>query len=297
MKTTTTMSNNNNTNNNKEDELQKSSSSSSKNRKRSRMDRIKSKLQITPKHVSVMYMSLCMAVHFSGHEFARAPITSLFTSEEVGFENSAILPLAVGVVCPFSILVLCVFKKVLQSQGPLQALIQSTLVYSALLLFVALALRCLTTSASIPAAIGGEIGGSGSGNIKAVKEAIHLTVAGFGIDIQPHALTKSLLFVIFVFQSANVQFLYTQHWSFLGSILTPEEGKVWFAPIAGIGSITSTFAAANVAHLVETIGLVGLLACAALVIGSSAFFADMAYSVARKVRSDVELISILQHYV
>jgi len=39
------------------------------------------------------------------------------------------------------------------------------------------------------------------------------------------------------------------------------------------------------------------LACAALVIGSSAFFADMAYSVARKVRSDVELISILQHYV
>lgn len=189
------------------------------------------------------------------------------------------------------------FKKVLQSQGPLQALIQSTLVYSALLLFVALALRCLTTSASIPAVIGGEIGGSGSGNIKAVKEAIHLTVAGFGIDIQPHALTKSLLFVIFVFQSANVQFLYTQHWSFLGSILTPEEGKVWFAPIAGIGSITSTFAAANVAHLVETIGLVGLLACAALVIGSSAFFADMAYSVARKVRSDVELISILQHYV
>lgn len=192
------------------------------------------------------------------------------------------------------------FKKVLQSQGPLQALIQSTLVYSALLLFVALALRCLTTSASIPAVIGGEIrneNGSGSGNIKAVKEAIHLTVAGFGIDIQPHALTKSLLFVIFVFQSANVQFLYTQHWSFLGSILTPEEGKVWFAPIAGIGSITSTFAAANVAHLVETIGLVGLLACAALVIGSSAFFADMAYSVARKVRSDVELISILQHYV
>lgn len=90
-----------------------------------------------------------------------------------------------------------------------------------------------------------------------------------------------------MFQSANVQFLYTQHWSFLGSILTPEEGKVWFAPIAGIGSITSTLAASHVSIMVEKIGLIGLLCAAGLIIGSSAIFADAAYKVAKEVRIEI----------
>ncbi len=59
-------------------------------------------------------------------------------------------------------------------------------------------------------------------------------------------ISKIFIFALFIFQSANVQFLYTQHWSFLGSVLTPEEGKVWFAPIAGIGSITSTLAVSSI---------------------------------------------------
>lgn len=125
----------------------------------------------------------------------------------------------------------------------------------------------------------------GEHHANTIRAASRTRIAGVDIDATTaHGLTKSLLFAIFIFQSANVQFLYTQHWSFLGSILTPEEGKVWFAPIAGIGSITSTLAAANVGYLVEHIGLLGLLGCAALVIGSSALFASMAYSVARKVR-------------
>lgn len=220
-------------------------------------------IQITPKHKAVFYMSLCMGIHFSGHEFARAPITSLFTSKDIGFKNSAALPLAVGVVSPFSIIMLYIFKKVLQRHGPRYALMQSTLVYATSLLSVALALNYFTTR---------------------IDGQQHIRTSNTIELLDTHMMTKSLLFAIFVFQSANVQFLYTQHWSFLGSILTAEEGKVWFAPIAGLGSITSTLAAANVSKLVDSIGLIGLLCCAALVIGSSSFFADQAYSVARKVR-------------
>jgi len=226
---------------------------------------LSSKIQITPKHKAVFYMSLCMGIHFSGHEFARAPITSLFTSKDIGFKNSAALPLAVGVVCPFSIIMLYIFKKVLQHHGPRHALMQSTLVYASCLFSVALALNYFTT----------RIDG---------QQHIRTSTSNMMELLDTHMITKSLLFAIFVFQSANVQFLYTQHWSFLGSILTAEEGKVWFAPIAGLGSVISTLAAANVAKLVDSIGLIGLLCCAALVIGSSSFFADQAYSVARKVR-------------
>jgi hypothetical protein len=102
--------------------------------------------------------------------------------------------------------------------------------------------------------------------------------------LQSNGFSKPILFILFVYQSANVQFLYTQHWSFLGSILTSEEGKLWFAPIAGVGSIASTLAAASVPQLVERIGLLGLLGFAGFVIGSSCYFGDAAYRVAEEVR-------------
>lgn len=102
--------------------------------------------------------------------------------------------------------------------------------------------------------------------------------------IQSKTISKVLSFILLMFQSSNVQFLYTQHWSFLGSILTPEEGKAWFAPIAGLGSITSTLAASNVSTMVEKLGLIGLLCTGGLIIGSSALFANAAYAVAKEVR-------------
>jgi len=146
-----------------------------------------------------------------------------------------------------------IFSKNLNKYGPKHALIRSTLSGSTFLVVIGISLHHLADYARI-----------------------------FGVDSK--IISKSLVFALFVFQSANVQFLYTQHWSFLGSILSPEEGKVWFAPIAGIGSITSTLAAAHVSMLVERLGLIGLLCTAGLVIGSSAIFADAAYEVARQVR-------------
>lgn len=218
--------------------------------------RFKLPTSANPKLQAVTYMSLCMAIHFAGHEFARAPTSSLFISKQMGFQSPSALPLAVGFVSPFSVILLNAFQSILEKYGPRRALMHSTLFYSIFLVCVAIVLKYCTSS----------------------YQAVAYE-RGYGVfDLK--GFVKSVLFTLFVYQSANVQFLYTQHWSFLGSILTPQEGKVWFAPIAGIGSIASTLAAANVPQLVERIGLLGLLGFAGLVIGASSVFGDVAYRIA-----------------
>ena len=222
--------------------------------------------QLTPHQQSIVYMSLCMGIHFAGHELARAPIQSLFTSKQIGFQNPAALPLAVGTVSPFSILVLVLYNRILKKFGPRLALNGSTMIYSSFLLMATFLLKYMRVH---------ELDAVNKlGNL--VNEVTHKDTITFG---------KLLIFGMFVVQSANVQFLYTQHWSFLGSVMTPEEGKVWFAPIAGVGSITSTLAAGNVKYFVDKMGLLGLLSTAAITIGASAFFADKAYGISRKVCS------------
>ena len=156
----------------------------------------------------------------------------------------------------------------LSRKGPKYALVKSTLSGGSFLLFVACSLQYLT---------GGNFHQHHDGEAIDGGQIVFM-----GIDSR--VVTKTLLFALFVFQSANVQFLYTQHWSFLGSVLTAEEGKAWFAPIAGIGSITSTIAASYVSVMVKKLGLIGLLCLAAITIGSSSIFAHWAYDAARKVR-------------
>lgn len=79
---------------------------SSKSERKSFRDTLKTRF--TPKAKAVLHMSLCMAVHFSGHELARGPTTSMFTSKEIGFQSAAALPLGLGLVSPFTIFVLWV---------------------------------------------------------------------------------------------------------------------------------------------------------------------------------------------
>jgi len=97
-----------------------------------------------------------------------------------------------------------------------------------------------------------------------------------------HHCSQSLLFLLFVFQNAYVQLLYNQHWAFLSSILTPDEGSTFFAPIAGLGSIGSTVAAGLVSILISKIGLIGLLYAAGASYIVSATLADWAFGLARR---------------
>ena len=92
---------------------------------------------------------------------------------------------------------------------------------------------------------------------------------------------QTLLFLLFLFQNAYVQLSYVQHWTFISSVLAPEEGTKAFAPIAGLGSIGSTIAAGLVSVLVERVGLIGLLHMAGASYVVSALLADVAFETAR----------------
>jgi hypothetical protein len=75
-------------------------------------------------------------------------------------------------------------------------------------------------------------------------------------------ISRTISFSMLVIQSGFVYLLSSQHRSFLGSVQSKEEGARWFAPIAGIGSISSTVAAFAVSPLVNVLGLPILLIAA-----------------------------------
>eukprot|EP00978_Attheya_sp_CCMP212_P026089 scaffold85134_cov51-Attheya_sp.AAC.3 len=87
---------------------------------------------------------------------------------------------------------------------------------------------------------------------------------------------------LFLAWNAYAHLLYTQHWSFIGSVLTPSQGATWFASIAGMSSITSTLAGSAVSRLVNRIGLTGLLEGTAICLVLSLLCADFAYSIAER---------------
>jgi len=204
----------------------------------------------SPKGEAVLWMALASATHYSGYEFARNAVLALFTSERTGFRSSAAMPLAVGCISPFSIGLLWLYTRLLKRGGPRYAVRTSTLLCFATISAAGLALN--TVSAC-------------------VEESL----------ICQH-LSRAISFAMIVIQSSFVQLLSVQHWSFLGSIVqTTEDGARWFAPIAGIGSISSTLAACAVSPLVDTLGLPTLMIAGSFIIAISAYCADAAYEVAQ----------------
>jgi hypothetical protein len=72
----------------------------------------------------------------------------------------------------------------------------------------------------------------------------------------------------------------------MGSVQSKEDSAVWFAPIAGLGSIASTLAGMAVSPLVSLLGLPHLLVVASLFLLACAFCSDKAYQIAEKVRTE-----------
>lgn len=101
------------------------------------------------------------------------------------------------------------------------------------------------------------------------------------------------IFILNVAESGFVQLLCTQHWSFIGSICN-QEGAIWFAPIAGIGSVASALAALGISPLVDRIGLIGLLWTSVFFIVASCAAADDAYRISQVV-GNLPIIFYLSH--
>lgn len=209
---------------------------------------------------SVLFMATASALHFAGLEFARSGTMALFTSDKMGFSSPSASPLSTICMTPFSILVLWTYTKSLERWGPRKSLIGSTLLFSLLLASSAVILSILEALMD-----------HGSNNQDDDLQCLWFW----------RRLAQATIFSLNVAQSSFVQLLYTQHWSFIGSVSKEWEGAtMWFAPIAGLGSIASTFAALAVQPVVREFGLMGLLGASSLFLLASSCAAGVAYYIA-----------------
>jgi hypothetical protein len=193
----------------------------------------------SPRAKACILMSLAMSLHFGGYEFARSSVLALFTSSSTGFSHPSAYPLAIGLVTPASLVLLYWYGLVLKDEGPRRALYKTT------------ALAVVTLAAG--------------------------TVLCQVLTDLP-LLSKGVVASLFVFQNSYAHLLYTQQWSFLGSVMTPTEGTKWFSLIAGLSSLVCTITATMVHTLSDTVGLLGLIIGTCVTLAMSMILADNAYA-------------------
>ncbi|KAG7363049.1 TLC ATP/ADP transporter [Nitzschia inconspicua] len=209
---------------------------------------------------SILFMASASALHFAGFEFARSGTIALFTSSKTGFASASASPLSTICMTPFSILVLWLYTKSLERWEPWKCLNISSVLFAFLLASSAGILRTLEMLMD------------------------HSTDCDEGRGVQVlRRLAQTTIFSLNVAQSSFVQLLYTQHWSFIGSVSKEWEGAtVWFAPIAGLGSIASTLAALGVQPVIQRWGLTGSLGISSIFLLASGCAADVAYRIANR---------------
>jgi len=207
--------------------------------------------KLTPRVRSIGYMAIAMALHFGGYEFFRNSCLAIFTSSETGFSSAAAFPLANALVSPFSLLLLWGYGRELDSKGPRVALRHTTL-FS--IVFIAIAAASLNLCHSMT-------------------------------GINP-IVGKALIGITFLFQNSYQYLLYTQHWSFAGSVLTPEEGARWFASLGGFSSIVCSIMGSMVPVLLPRTGLYGMMALTCLTLAVCLICSDRAYALAEEHHFD-----------
>ena len=205
---------------------------------------------ISPRIQSIIYMSVAMALHFGGYEFFRNSCLALFTSSDYGFSSTAAFPLANAMVSPFSLLLLWWYGKVLDSGGP-RAALRGTTLLSIIFIGTAAALLNFCKAAGLPQVIG-----------------------------------QALIGVTFLFQNSYQYLLYTQHWSFVGSVLTPDEGSRWFASLGGFTSVICSLMGGLVPLLLPRTGLYGLMASTCISLVICLICGDRAYGLAEDHQFD-----------
>jgi len=203
---------------------------------------------------SCLWMAVAMSLHFGGYEFARSGALALFTSSEMGFAHPSAYPFAMGLVTPTSLAMLYWYSQLLKAKGPRYALRTTKLL-----------------------AVGIFLGATG------VLQAVSRGTSSIWSQI--------LVATLFVFQNSYAHLIYSQQWSFLGSVMTPTEGTKWFSSIAGICSLVCTFTASMVHQLAESFGLLGLLAGTGVTLFLSLVLADHAYQLAERVSEQRSLLT------
>lgn len=199
---------------------------------------------------SALLMAVAMALHYGGYEFLRNSILALFTSSETGFVSPAAYPLANGLVSPFSVLFLYLYGRQLESRGPRTALQRTTLWSISYILFTCITFKCL--------------------QFPGIQQQLPTKVIG-----------QFLIGLSFLFQNSYNYLIATQQWSFVDSILTPEEGSRWFTIFTGTTSLFCTLTGSLVPYIVPRTGLLGLLALTSITLTGTMLFQDRAYQMAQ----------------
>mmetsp|Transcript_8339 Transcript_8339/g.20593 ORF Transcript_8339/g.20593 Transcript_8339/m.20593 type:complete len:565 (+) Transcript_8339:156-1850(+) len=201
---------------------------------------------------SVAFMALAMACHYLGYSLARPVTVALFTSKATGYPDSpGAFPFAMAFVSPISLCLLFAYGSILQKRGPRGALERTTLYCASAIL----------------------------GSSAAIEFAQRTNAVVWKTSIP---LVKLISGPLFVFRESYVQLLTSQFWSFMASVLTPNESAKWFAPIAGLTSIASVMGGTAVSFLSERLKLSGTLACTGLALILSMLATGQAYSIAEK---------------
>jgi hypothetical protein len=149
-------------------------------------------------------------------------------------------------ISPFSVGLLYLYARQLDAHGPRVALRQSTL---GSIVFIAAAAALLSVCQ---------------------------------LQSLPKLASQALVGLAFLFQSSYQYLLYTQQWSFVTSIMTPEEGARWFAAIAGASSVVSSVCGSLVPHLVPRTRLLGLMALTCATLTGSLVCQERAYELAER---------------
>mmetsp|Transcript_2250 Transcript_2250/g.3325 ORF Transcript_2250/g.3325 Transcript_2250/m.3325 type:complete len:602 (+) Transcript_2250:91-1896(+) len=211
-------------------------------------------ITINPRALATLSMAICMSLHYLAYSLARPATMTLFTSSRLGFGNNvSAYPFAMTFISPVSFVLLLFYGSLLNNLGPLLALKHTTLGCASIL-----GLSSLLISKLDPQIIEGD------------------TTSLLAI------LTRYTVGALFIFRESYVQLITSQHWSFISSVLTPNQSSTWFAPISGLTSITSALAAMGVGKLSAIWGLQGVLGVAAVVLGGSVVFGEAAYGIAEK---------------
>ena len=207
-------------------------------------------LSLPPEAKSVLCMATGMSLHYFGYSLARAITVSLFTSSSTGYAGIPFaFPLAMTFVSPVSLLLLMGYGRVLERRGPKGALRWSTLFCASVIAAASLAM--------------------------AFSEQTGATF--FGIPAM-----KFITGPLFIFRESYVQLLTSQYWSFMASVLSPNQSAKWFAPISGLTSISSAIGGVGVSSLADKINLSGALFCATVSLVLSLFATNAGYSIAEK---------------
>lgn len=205
-------------------------------------------LKITSEGKSVLCMAIAMSLHYLGYSFARPITVALFTSASTGYPGvPGAYPFTMAFVSPLSLLLLMGYGKVLDKNGPRIALKRTSFLCSLAILFAA-------------------------GVVELTQRS---DLAIYGIPAM-----KFVTGPLYLFRESYVQLITSQYWSFMASVLTPNQSAKWFAPIAGLTSISSAVGGLAVSGLTKKLKLSGTLACTGLALWCSIFATEKAYSIA-----------------